>query len=465
VWLVVIASCIFLVFVIALVGRISVPLAAICIMFLFFVTTVRYILRIDMVFGVLYIFVYVYTVFTQLAYVLFPDRLSIVSNGQYYGAQWFWPFYAFVFASFLGVFLLFVGLRSVHQTRSYFRLIDPGTRAWVGRVAFIVLILIHNLIMIYYTASHFAQLSYRSQNVLKNNKIFFAGFAFYEYTIYTSYVNWKEYSTPGLGRSIAAAILAISGLVFLTICVRAGQRIEIAALCVGLFAYVLGEKNPRKSWQAYLGVALAGIIAFVFMNAIRSERGSQIDFRSLTHLLFAEPGKYANLTFEDIVFQDYCVPSLTLLTSMYYDRIDPVGTVKSLVANSLVLLNVPSLATRASRFIDPYGVRGYGYYAFTEGFEAMGLAGFVYNSVVMNLGIALWRPLLRTGNRSFTRYMTGVMAMSVFGLARGTSSAYVKAFYMWFVPCIVLFCLMSGTRPSLRPTTSTSDNTNACAVT
>jgi hypothetical protein len=220
---------------------------------------------------------------------------------------------------------------------------------------------------------------------------------------------------------------------------------------VGLIVYAFGEKNARNSWWTYVGVALAGIIAFVFMNAIRSERGNQTDFRSLVQLLFAEPGKYASLTFEDIVFQDYCVPSLTLMTSMYYDRIDPIGTVKSLIANSLVLLNVPSLGTRVSRFIDPYGARGYGYYAFTEGFEVMGWAGFVYNSLIMNLGLQLWRPLLRTGNKSFTRYMTGIMVMSVFGLARGTSSAYVKAFYMWFVPCIVLFCLMSGTRPRLRP--------------
>jgi hypothetical protein len=432
-------------------GRMSAPLVGICFMFLFIMTTMRYILRVDRVLGVLYMFVYIYTVFTQIAYVFFPDKLSIISSGQYYGEQWFWPFYAFVFASFSGVFLLFAISRSVPQTGCYFRLADPGTRARVGRVAFVVLILIHNLIMIYYTVSHFSSLSYHSQRVLKDNKIFFAGFAFYEYTVYASYVNWKEYSTPGLGRSVAAAILTISTLVFLTICVRAGQRIEIAALCVGLIVYAFGEKNARNSWWTYVGVALAGIIAFVFMNAIRSERGNQTDFRSLVQLLFAEPGKYASLTFEDIVFQDYCVPSLTLMTSMYYDRIDPIGTVKSLIANSLVLLNVPSLGTRVSRFIDPYGARGYGYYAFTEGFEVMGWAGFVYNSLIMNLGLQLWRPLLRTGNKSFTRYMTGIMVMSVFGLARGTSSAYVKAFYMWFVPCIVLFCLMSGTRPRLRP--------------
>ena len=285
--------------------------------------------------------------------------------------------------------------------------------------------------------------------MLKGNKLFFFGFAFYQYTIYASYVNWRKHCTRGLGKGVAAIILAVSVLVFLTICVRAGQRIQMAALCTGLFVYMFGDSRPRHRMRTYLGVALVGIAIFAAMNAIRMLRGSPIDLSYLLHMLFTRPGEFTNLNLEGVVCQDYVGPSLTLVTSMYFDRISPVEALKSLIANSLFFLGVPGLGERVSRFIDPYGVKGYGYYAFTEGFEVMGWAGFVYNAVVMNLGLAVWRPLLRTGSESFTRNIKGTMAMSVFSLARGTSSSYFKALYMFFVPSIVIFYLMSGTRLSL----------------
>jgi hypothetical protein len=447
--LVVIVACTLAAVVVGFTERIPVPWVAICIMFSFFIATARYLLRVDTIFAVYYIFFYVYTVFTQIAYVAFPDKLLVVSGGQYYGIEWFWPFYVFTFASFLGAFLVFIGLRSKGWRLRYFRLTDVRSQARIGKIAFVVLVLIHNLIMIYYVATRFESLSYHTQQVLKSNKLFFFGFAFYQYTIYASYVNWKEHSTRGLGKSVAAVILAVSVLTFLTICVRAGQRIQLAALCVGLFVYVFGEGRPRHRMRTYVGVALAATVIFALMNAVRMLRGSQIDLSYLLHVLFTMPGKFINLSLEDVVFQDYVGPSLTLVTSMYYDRINPIEASKSLIANSLFFLGVPSLGERVSRFIDPYGVKGYGYYAFTEGFEVMGWAGFVYNAVVMNLGLAMWRPLLRTGSESFTRYMTGIMAMSVFSLARGTSSSYFKSLYMYFFPCIVMFCLFSGTRLSI----------------
>lgn len=450
--LVVMMACILVTVAIGFIERIPAPYVAICMMFAFFIVTARYILRVDTIFGVCYIVFYVYTVFTQIAYVAFPNKLFIVSGGQYYGIEWFWPFYVFTFASFLGVFLVFVGFRARRQRLRCLRLTDLRVQARIDKIAFVALVLIQNLIMIYYIATRFESLSYYTQHVLKGNKLFFFGFAFYPYTIYASYVNWKEYSATRLSSSVAAAILAISLLVFLTICVRAGQRIEIAELCVGLFiyAYVFGEGGPRHRMRIYVGVALAVIVMFAFMNAIQALRGTQIDLSHVVHLLLTNPGEFMGFALEDLVFQDYVTPSLTLVTSMYHNRIDPIGALKSLIANSLVFLGVPSLGETVSRFIDPYGVRGYGYYGFTEGFEVMGWAGFAYNAVVMNLGLAMWRSLLHTGSESFTRYMTGIMAMRVFSLARGTSSSYLKSVYMYFVPCIVMFCLMSGTRLILR---------------
>ena len=443
------AACISVIVAVGFAERVPAQWAGVCIMSAFVMTTVSYILSVDIVFGMYYLVSYIYTIFTQIAYVAFPSKLSVVSGGQYYGAEWFWPFYAFTFASFFGAFLLFVVFRSWHQHLRCFRLTDSRPTARLGKVAFVALILIHNLVMVYYTATRYESLGYYTQGVLKSDKLFFFGFAFYQYTIYASYVNWREYSTAGWGRSVAVVILMISILIFLTICVRAGQRIEIVALCVGLFVYLLAERKPRSALGMYLGAFCVGIGIFGFVNAIRMLRGSQIHLAHVANLLLTQPGKFVTLTLEDAVFQDYCGPSLTLVTSMYYGRVDPIEAVKSLVANSLVFLDVPSLGERVSRFIEPYGTRGYGYYVFTEGFEVMGWAGFIYNAVIMNLGISLWRPLLRTGNGSFTRYMTGIMAMGVFSVARGTSSSYLKSIYMYFVPCIVLFCLMSGARPCL----------------
>ena len=442
----ILVTCVLGVAVIGLTGWLSEPAIAICLMCAAIILTAHCVLRYDTVFGVYFIICYVYTVFTQIAYVAFPAKLTIVSGAQYYGIEWFWPFYAFIFASFAGAFLLFMIFWNGRYRLHLFSLSNSRMHANARRTIFMGLILVHNLIMIYYAMTSFETLSYYSQDVLKSNRVFFLGFTFYQYTIYTLYIDWSAHTSTGLHRCATFVALVVSALVFMTISIRAGQRIQIAGLLVGLLFYVLGSTEPRNRLRTYAGVALTAIIGLALSNAIRSQRGSQIDLIHVAQLLLTRPLELIRMSAEDIVFQDYTIPSLTLVTSMYHGRVDPIRTALSLVANSFPFLNVPTLGESVSKFIAPYGLQGFGYYAFTEGFEMMGWAGFVYNAVIMNVGLALWRPLARTDNREFDQYMRGIMVMRVFSLVRGDSSAYFKSLYMHFLPCIVLFCLMSGTR-------------------
>ena len=136
--LAVIVVCIFVAVVAGFTERLPMPWVAvyIMIMFAFFIVTAWHLLKVDTIFAVYYMVFYVYTVFTQITYVAFPDKLFVVSDGQYYGIEWFWPFYVFTFASFLGAFLVFIGFRCKSQRVRYFRLTDARPQALIGKTAF-----------------------------------------------------------------------------------------------------------------------------------------------------------------------------------------------------------------------------------------------------------------------------------------------------------------------------------------
>src|SRR5207244_11906391 len=73
----------------------------------------------DDIFAVFYTLLFVYTIFTQFAYVFYPD--VAVRALVYFGPELFYPYWQFVFLSFVAILFVFFALRYFTRKHSVSR--------------------------------------------------------------------------------------------------------------------------------------------------------------------------------------------------------------------------------------------------------------------------------------------------------------------------------------------------------
>lgn len=423
------------------------PLGASLLFSLFFLVTFAHIAKHDYIFGFFYAFLFIYTIFTQIAYVVYPETLAAISTDQYYGLDIYYRYILFVSLSFLAIYFVFIFIHRKNVDTHLFSIIKSKRPALTNHFVFLSIIVVHNIIMIYFLASSYEALSYYTQGTLKANKIFFYGFYFYEITLLVLYVKLTKFSNI-IEKHLYSILFLMSGAIFLAISVRSGQRIEMISFFLGFTTYIFLSSSTtfRDKTKTILKLSPILISILIFANIVRTLRGSFISMSDFVHAFLSSPIEYLSIFFNPkaIIMQDYVVPSLTLLTSMNYHIVFPLEVIKSNFFNSFVLFGYPTLGSTLSRIIDPFGGIGYGYYFLTEGYNFMGWYGIIYNALVFVIGLALWKKISSSDNKVFSNYMTAIIAMQVFGIVRGQGSFFIKGVYLSFIPAIILFSLASG---------------------
>jgi hypothetical protein len=113
----------------------------------------------------------------------------------------------------------------------------------------------------------------------------------------------------------------------------------------------------------------------------------------------------------------------------------------------LILFSHPYLQSTITELFNP-GVAsrsaGYAFFVFTEGYLFLGLAGFLYNGVVLMLGWALWRKLARTSSREFNLFLLALMGCMIVNLVRGQTSYFIKYLYTFVLPGALLYAALAG---------------------
>ena len=428
------------------------PLSAIFLFsFLFLVTFVQ-IARRDPIFGLFYCVLYVYTVFTQIAYVVYPEYVSARSGDQYYGLDAYYLFILFVSLSFLAIYLFsFVFFGKKHKKKTYFTFRRIGVRtSSIYQYLFLAIILFHDAIMLYFLVRNYSALNYYTEKVLlKGNKLFFFGFSFYRIILMVLYVKLTRFSNT-VERYIYSVLFPLSLAIFLAISIRAGQRISMTSFLLGFTMYVFLSSPAKFGHRMKRALLFAPLLlaAFLLQNMIRTMRGSPISPFELVRLFFASPDSSAMILLrpELLMFQDYTGPSLLLLTSMANGIIFPLEVIKSNFFNSLIFTGYPGLGDTLSRIVDPLGEKGYGYYFLTEGYNMAGWLGILYNGLVFTAGISLWQKFASSDSKIFNNFMIAVISMHVFNIVRGQGCFFIKGTYFSFLPAIVLFLLASKLR-------------------
>jgi len=414
---------------------------------IFFILSSFYIWKKSQIFFLAYSILFAYTIFTQLAYLFYPEELNIIFSNQYYGEETFVPYWTYIFLSFISIFLIFILLYE-KKYKTIFRLETNPLLKKTNSFLYITVIFFYELVLIFFLAKNYENLSYFNQTILKDNTIWVYLFSINGvillslfYKIYTTYKkDWKVFY-------IILFILSVS--VFLITAIRAGQRIEIAVAILGFIVFLwfaFRDKIQNKRQILKYGFLILFITILLFQG-IRTTRGGEITIGTFLEKI-KKPEIYLNLFLpKTLIFQDWVGPSMTLVTSIEQDIIFPGRVVESNLKTLIPFISHQSLGEILSRIIDPGGIQsqGYGYYILTEGYNFMGFTGFVYAAFIFVLGFRLLESFFtNTKDKLFNAFMYGIIAFLIIDIVRGQSIGFLKGLYLYFLPALLLFILMNN---------------------
>jgi hypothetical protein len=311
-------------------------------------------------------------------------------------------------------------------------------------------LLLYSALLTGFLLLNYNNLSYQTQEVMKNNKLWFYLFSACGIVL-LSLAN-KIYTEPldVVKKSFYMLITLFIFVVFFITCIKSGQRGEfltfILAL-IGWYTYLSQSGNKKTAFKRNLLVLGAIVLAIAFLQSLRLARGMENTPQAFMSLIKMPSTFLALFSLKALIFQDWLNPSLTLMTSIKYNIVFPVTVILSNLLDAIPFIMHRSLGEILSRFVDPYGSTGYGYYILTEGYNLMGFAGFVYSAFIFVLGWRFWEFFFaHTRDKVFNAYMNGCLYFCVIHTVRSQSVMFLKGLYIFLIPAIFLFLLSMDNR-------------------
>lgn len=401
-----------------------------------------YIIKRSILFGGIYFFLFLYSIFAQIGYYYYPE-LSEVMWQAYFGVHWFYNFYFFNFASFLSFFVLFLFLYNyIRRFTSYDVAFSKypflGVSFLIAYIFLFIFILIYYLnikdILNYSSASDidFAKSQGMSYTVFM---IVFKFMKFISVIVYASArFGRKKSINITVNYKTLLLLFIFNTTLFLIISVKSGNRTDIVALILGILIieHQIGLNFKRI---ISIGCFILGVLFLMnFIEENRSESSFELNF------------------FQKLILQDYHAPAHILYAAMAYNYISPSTVLLSNVCNALILLDYPYLQAFVMELFRP-GIAtrsaSYAFYLFSEGFIFMGYYGFIYNAIVSFIYISFWHQLKNSSNKYYNIILLSVMSMMFANIVRGQSSYFIKYFYTNFLFCFGLIYFLTGLKPTL----------------
>lgn len=418
----------------------------IALFFIFFIFTFIKIFNKTYILGFVYFLLFIYTFFTMIGYIYFPEKLALVSMGQYYGLDFFLKYFIYIFLGFISIYLFYNIIYKFSKISFKIRLKIEETSRMKNINIFIFRIISISwiLITLYYLLNNYSQLSYYNQHILKSNKIWFYLYSSNILILFSSIVKLK-YDKSAISKSITIFSIIINFVLFLLTAIRAGQRIQIFSLFLSFLIVLIIKKQLKiipRNFIKFLKLIIIIICFIVISQIIRNTRGR---ISSLHEIQIEHISISSLFNLEGIVFQDYLSPSLTLMTSMYYKLIFPLEIIKSNILNSLIIFDYPTAGEVISRLLDPNGWGGVGYYYFTEGYNLLGFGGFIYSALVIVLNYYIYENLFtKTNDEIYNLLISGVISYYMINIVRGGTLFMIKGILFYIIPFTILYCIAAN---------------------
>lgn len=394
---------------------------------IFFILGFIYLFRRNILYGLFFAMLYLYSMPALIGYRFFP--VLSVKLHMYFGEDDWYKYYAFIFLSILSFFICSVFF--INRLKKVKRLcITSGTiiKQQSNLVyIFAFLLILFNLFNLIVNKEYFGYQRGSSNIIMSIGAILFrvsVGFIIVLlYLIRIQNINHKT--------AMYLTVLLIITLVELIVyCVMNGNRQEIAALLIGVFTMeLLLRKLNFKTLVKCFGLIFVAGCLLNLISYIRSNGASRGD------------------TFmEAILNNNYYPPAHILFTAITKKYVHPVTTFLSNICNSLILLKYPYLQAGVMDLVMP-GVatrsQSYAFYIFSEGYLFMGELGFLYNGIVVSFWLYIWNRLCVTTDNEYNKILTCIMSCFTITLVRGQTSYFIKDLYINIIFNVGFYLMLS----------------------
>jgi len=409
---------------------------------IFFVTG-YYIWKRDVLYGLVYLFLFMYIIFAQVGYAYFPALSELLK--AYYGHNLFYLFNSFVTLSFVTFFVLFYFLYKYVVKRPAYKVVQSNPRL---NVIFYAILIGHIIWMTLYFHAYYDLITYAnaSDEVFQVSqglpfRMFMIGFkhsVFINLALYFM-LRVKTREAPYINRIIVFILFLIEFVLFILIALKLGNRTDLLSFTIGFMFLELNViRRDKYKYINIMGLVLIIVFVIYALGMIEAARNGDMAERYTV--------------VEYILYKDYYAPAHILIAAMGLQYVNPLEVLASNSANALILLNHPYLQETVTELFNP-GVTtrssSYAFYIFSEGYLAIGWLGFLYNGLIVFFGVSLWRRLSHSNNRYYNLFMLSLIATQVANIARGQSSYFIKNIYIIFLPAMFLFFIGTGLMPWL----------------
>lgn len=389
---------------------------------------------------------YIYTIFAQIGYAYFPELSDLV--GAYFGPKLFYKYWAFMFFSFVFSFLLYKKFNSKNDKKDVYS-VRPASRNYGQYFFFLIVILLYLTLNLYFFKNR--ELFGYGGGKTMGGPWFGIGFLVFQTCTFILFTLFRDKSNKIKKRIFSFIIFILCLLFYLQISISAGSRSYILYFFIACAIYELSPiiNTIKYKKRKIFMLLVSGIVVLSLLSSLRTIRnqGTETSFSSIYNFDSSDSKNSDQGFFENILLQDYYVPSHTLFISMNHKIIDPIEVVKSNFANSLVYFNYPFLTNtillRGLGIDNDRGV-GWSYHYFIEGYNALGLLGVFYNALFWNLCMALWIRLSRSNNSRHNKAMFAISALMIVSTMKSQNSAFIHNYWLILVPALALSLLANN---------------------
>jgi hypothetical protein len=417
----------------------------------FCLTTLVYIAKRDDVSAVAYLTLFVYTIFTQIGYVHYPQLSA--NHNVYFGQELFYPYWSFMLLSFAACFVGFTFFHGRHLKKPL--IVQNTPRAAAKRLfrCIVICILLYLGVGFVQYAPELGYGMRQASEVSTGCVIFLLIYRFYALVIVILYANCNLRE----GRAVSLLLFIPSALIYLAIAMTVGSRGDILYLTAGVVFFHLHPLayTLRKRLKTVALIFVFGLVVLYSLSVLEYVRArfSPVTFDTYASS-FAQPQQVfdSDQIAEMIVAKDYYWPSHLLMVAMKNHVIDPAFVLRSNIGNSLVGLHIENLSDYLCELADgtSQNLGGLAFHLFVEGYVAAGWLGWLYNGLTWNLGLLLLRSVIRTSDVSLNHLLTAMLIVIIPNAMRWQASVFIRALWSLFLPAMVLALLSTGKMPQFR---------------
>lgn len=401
----------------------------------------RYLFARDRLAGLYFLFLGIYAIPAQIGYLYLPELSELIQ--AYFGEAVWMPATGLVITSLTAFLITFRWLRnpvlaSIPISLHIQPAPRPNFRILIG-VGLIAALLAYEAL---YLLLNFGDISWQTaqdEDITGASLGYFLFIAIFKQLVAVCLILYAvvRQGSRSFPKWIQRLFLLLSLALFLAIAAKLGNRTDLVAVTLGIVAYETAR--TRVDAKFLLRFAIGLLLVLVLLIGV--EIGRTENAQESTGLTVA------------VLSKDYYAPAHMLFAAISFDFVEPLEVIRSNTANALVKLNVPYLqATITDLFRPDLATRsaGYAFYVFTEGYMFMGLWGFIYNGLVLSLGLILWRKVASTNSREFNLFLMALLGSMIVNVVRGQTSYFVKYLYTFVLPGMLIYCAIMGQRLSLR---------------